>query len=468
MGGLNAALSVATGALSAQEATIETTNNNIANANTPGYTREIVNFSSAGSTQTDNVAIGSGVSLTSITSVRDQLLGLRIQQQTSEQSSASAQSGLLVSIQPYFSPSSANIGSELSSFFTSLSALSTAPSNMAARQTVISNAQDVVNAFQTTSAGLTSSQSRLNTQVASDVSIINTLSAQIASLNTQINQQSGQGQNGGTATDQRNELEQKLAGLTGISIVTTAEGDTITTGNGTALVVASRNFALSTNTASNGLAQIQDSAGTAITGTLTGGDLGGLLQARDTTIPKFVSQLDTLANGFAKAFNAAQASGFDLAGVAGAALFTVPSTVAGSAAEIALRTTNGNAVDGSAIAISSDGSPGSNGNLAALTLVQSTALSSGTPPVIGLNPTDSYAALVNSVGNAVSKANTQSIAIQSSLLQLTNQQSSVSGVSIDEESSNLIRYQQAYQAAAEVVTTIRSLLTTTLNMVSGA
>ena len=456
MGGLNAALSVATGALSAQEAGIETVNNNIANANTPGYSREIVNFSSAATIGAGNTAVGNGVTLNGITSVRDQLLDLRIQQQTSDGSAATAQSNVLASVETYFSGSSGTIGSNLSSFFTSLSALSSAPSNTAARQTVINNAQNLVGEFQATSAGLTSTQTGLNTQVSGGVTQINALASQIASLNTQIAQQTGPGQIGGTLLDQRAQLEQQLAGLTNIAITTTAEGDTVTTGNGTPLVVASRSFALSTGAGGNGLAQVLDSQGTPITGSLTGGNLGGLLQTRDATIPNFLAQLDTLANGFAKSFNAAQASGYDLSGNPGGALFTVPATVSGSAAAIALLTTNG-----SALAASSDGSAGSNGNVAALTAVQSTALAGG------LSPTDSFAALVNSVGNAASQASTQSTAIQTSLTQLTNQQNAVSGVSIDEESSNLIRFQQAYQAAAEVVSTIRALFTTTLNMVSG-
>ena len=454
MGGLNAALSVASGALAAQEAAIETANNNIANANTPGYSREIVNLSSAGTV--GSPGIGNGVSVDSITSVRDQLLSLRIQQQTSVQTAASAQSNVLGSVQTYFSGSSGTIGSDLSAFFTSVSALSSAPSNTADRQTVISNAQNLVSEFQATSAGLTSTQTGLNTQVAGDVTQINSLSSQIAALNPQIAQQTAQGQDGGTLVDQRTQLEQQLAGLTNIAIVTTAEGDTVTAGNGTPLVVANQSLALSAGAGANGLTQVLDSQGNNITQNLTGGDLGGVLQVRDGAIPGFLNQLDTLANGFAKAFNAAQAGGYDLAGNPGGALFTLPSTVSGSAAAISLRTING-----SAIAASSDGSAGSNGNVTALTAVQNAAFGGG------LSPTDGYAALVNLVGNAASRASTQSTAVQASLTQLTNQQNAISGVSIDEESSNLIRFQQAYQAAAEVISTIRTLFSAALGTFSG-
>ena len=458
MGGLNASLSIAAGALSAQEAAIDVVNNNIANAATPGYDREVLNLSAASASDANGVSVGDGVVVNGVTSVSDQLLDLRLQQQTSEQAAASAQSGVLSTAELYFNTASSTastVGTALSAFFTSLSALSSAPSNAADRQTVISNAQQLVDQFHTTSSGLTSIQTGLNTQIAGDVTQINSLSAQVASLNTEIADAGAAGQSS-ALVDQRSQLEQQLSGLTQISITSTPLGDTLTTGNGTALVAAGQSLPLTTSTGPNGLLQVVDSSGAAVTSSLTGGDLGGLITARDTNLPSYLQQLDTLASGFAKAVNNAQASGYDLSGNPGGALFTVPSSVTGSAAAIILRTTNG-----SAIAASSDGSSGSNGNVAALTAVQSSPLPQGA------SPTDSFAAIVNAVGNDTSQANTQSTAIQASLTQLTNQQNAVSGVSIDEESSNLIRYQQAYEAAAEVVTTIQSLFNTTIAMVGG-
>ena len=114
--------------------------------------------------------------------------------------------------------------------------------------------------------------------------------------------------------------------------------------------------------------------------------------------------------------------------------------------------------DPSQIAISSDGSAGSNGNVANLSAALTNALPSGQTPA------GSYASLVFQVGNAASNASTQSTAIGLNLQQLTNQQGSVSAVSIDEETTNLIRYQTAYEAAARIVSTIQQLNTVTLNM----
>jgi flagellar hook-associated protein 1 FlgK len=132
----------------------------------------------------------------------------------------------------------------------------------------------------------------------------------------------------------------------------------------------------------------------------------------------------------------------------------VPTAVAGSAASIQLATTDPNAV-----AASGDTSGGGNGNVVNLTAVQNATLGSGQ------SATAVSASLVYQIGEAASNATAESNAAGTSLTSLSNQQSSVSGVSIDEESANLIQYQQAYEAAARVVSTISALFTATINMV---
>jgi flagellar hook-associated protein 1 FlgK len=214
---------------------------------------------------------------------------------------------------------------------------------------------------------------------------------------------------------------------------------------------------LHTTLSSTGMQQVMDQNGDNITASVTGGDLGGSIQTRDQTITGLLTSLNTLANQFGTAFNAAQAKGFDQNGKAGGNFFTVPSTIAGSAASISVAITNP-----TAIAASSDGTAGSNGNLANLSAVQTAALPAGQTPA------DAYAGLVFQVGSLTANATAESSATTASLLQLNDQLSSVSGVSIDEESTNLITYQTAYQAAARVVTTIQAMFAVTLAMGTAA
>jgi flagellar hook-associated protein 1 FlgK len=453
MGGLNTSLLIGMQALEVSQGELNATSNNIANSNTPGYTREVPEISENPEIVSGNTVSGGGVSLNGLQSVRDELLNLQIQQQTSAQSGATTESSALQQVQTYFSTTGNDIASAFSTFSSSLAQLSATPSSTAAQAGVMSSGQNLAEAFNTTANGLTTEQSAMNTQVTQTVAQINTLTAQIAQLNGQVSQLTAAGQSGGTVEDQRDELVQQLSQLTGISVTQSSDGEVITTGNGTPLVMGNQSFSLQTTTGSDGMQHVLDSNGTDITSTIQGGQLGGSIQTRDQVIPSYLTQLNTLASQFGTAFDAAQAEGFDSNGTAGQNFFSVPGSIAGAAAGITVSIT-----DPSQIAVSSDGTAGSNGNVANLSAALTNALPSGQ------SPSQAYANLVFQVGNDASNANTQSTAIGQNIVQLTNQQSSVSGVSIDEETTNLIQYQTAYEAAARIVSTIQQLGTVTLDM----
>jgi flagellar hook-associated protein 1 FlgK len=457
MSSLSSALNTAVQSLGADTGALQVTNNNIANANTPGYSRQAAVFQEAAPTEEGNLSVGNGVVLEGFQSVRDQLVTSQIQQETQAQGGANAQLASLQQIQPTFTTSTQDIGTQMSALFASISSLSTDPTSSASGEAVLSAAQNLAQAFNTTSNTLTVQQAGLNTEVTQDVSQINQITQQIAALNPQIAQLTATGQDGGTLQDQQNQLVLSLSALTNVSITQTAEGETLSTGNGTPLVVGSQSYALQTTTGSNGMQQVLDQSGTNITSSLSSGDLGGSIQTRDQTIAGLLTSLDTLANQFGTAFNAAQAKGFDQSGNAGGNFFTVPTTIAGSAAAISVAIT-----DPTEIASSSDGTAGSNGNLANLSAVQTAVLPAGQ------TPGDAYAGLVFQVGSLTSNATAESSATTASLLQLNDQLSSTSGVSIDEESTNLITFQTAYEAAARVVTTIQAMFLVTVSMGTAA
>jgi flagellar hook-associated protein 1 FlgK len=452
MGGLNTSLLIGLQALEANQGALDATSNNIANSNTTGYTREVAQFSENQQTVSGNDVTGGGVSLDAVKSIRDELLNLQVQQQTSLQKSADAQSSILDQIQTSFTTTGGDIASELTGFSTSLTQLSASPTSTADKQDVIDSGKNLASAFNSTANELTSAQSEADGTVTSTVSQINTLTAQIAKLNGQVGSVPA-GENGGTVEDQRDQLVQQLSGLVGISITQSGDGETITTANGSALVVGSQSYNLQTKTGSDGMQQVIDSNGKNITASIQGGTLGGSIEVRDQTISGMLTQLNTLASQFATAFNSAQAEGTDSNGDTGTAFFTVPSNSNHAAAGISVAIS-----DPSKIAISSDGSSNSNGNVANLSAALTTKLPSGQTAA------DAYASLVSEVGNAASDATTQSTAIGKTLTQLTDQQSSVSSVSIDEETTNLERYQTAYEAASRIISTIQVLNNAILNM----
>lgn len=450
--GLNGAISIASQALQAQYAGLAVTNNNIANVNTPGYSRQIVSLSADAMVQ-NGTSIDAGVTYTGYTSVRDAVLNAAINTKTSSQAGLSAQNTLLTQVNSAFPTTSGGVGAGMSGLFSSISALSTNPTDSSARQAVLTSANQLVNAFHQAGAALSNARSAANQQVTSAVAHINQLTTQIAGLNTQLAAVQNVQSEGGALEDQRDQLVTQLAAIAGVSTVPTDATPTITTSSGTALVVGDKPMLLQVTTAADGSNHVLDASGNDITASFTSGSLGGALATRDTTLPALSQQLDTLASQFATAINSAHTAGTDANGNAGGPLLTVPSGTAGAAAGIAVAIT-----DPRKVAVSSDGTAGSSGNVAALLAVQTASLPSGSAPG------DTYANFLYNVGAAGQQASTDLSATTASLAQLTSQRDSQSGVSVDEEATNLIRFQQGYQAAARIISTLSECYSVLMNM----
>ena len=455
MPGLTTALLIATQSLLTQQNALQVATNNIANANTPGYSREVLDLTENPPVPQASLWFGSGVSATKVESIRDRMLELRIYDETQRQGNAQAQSTALQQLEALFSDPTQGIGADLTAFFNSLNQLSTDPTSIPLRQSILTAANNLANDFHSTVAQANTIQHNLDLNVTQSVNQINQLTAQIAALNGQIVPLRQLGQDAGTLEDQHNELIRQLSQLTSLQVVQTEQGETLATSNGTPLVVGTQSFALTTAPDAGGMQHIF-AQGTDITGALTGGQIGGLLAVRDQSIPAVLSDLDGLAGGLAANFNAAHITGFDLAGNQGQAFFAPAAAGAGAAAAFKVLIT-----DPSAIAASSDGSAGSNGNLVQLLAVRDQKLASGETPI------GDYSNLVFNVGNLSAQAQANATATQTSLQQLANQRAAISGVSIDEETANLIRYQHAFQAAARVISTVDQLTQVLLNIGAG-
>jgi len=454
MGGLNATLATAISALRADQGALDVTTNNVANANTPGYSRQRAVLTEDNPVVVRALTLGTGVDLQQVQSVRDPILQLRIDQETQQQGSLNSSVTSLQQIEVMFnSASGSDIGAQLSNFFSSVQQLSTDPGSLSLRQGLLTAAGNLAKAFNNTANNLTQQQRSLDLNVAQSVQQINTLTSQIAKLNTQIASVQNTGGNASAFLDQRDQLVNQLSSLIDVSQIKSDDGLTLTTSNGTALVAGPQSFNLTTQPDASGLQHIF-AQGKDITASITSGQIAGLLQVRDQNIPALLSNLDSLASSFANAINGANAGGFDLQGNAGGNLFVPPPVSGvGAAASMAVATTDPNA-----IAASSDGSAGSNGNLAAISAVHDQ------PIVSGQTPTDFYSNLVFGVGSDIANGSAEQNASQLTLQQLQDQRGSISGVSLDEEASNMILYQQAYNAAARVVSAINEMMDTAVNL----
>lgn len=458
MGTLYGTLGIALGALAADQGAVAITGNNIANVNTPGYSREQVNLIENSPARIGNLLFGTGVSLGQTTSIRDNLLERRLDQENQSSSRLSAFLGPMNQVQALFNEAAGTgLQTPLSAFFNSLTSLSANPSDSSLRQGVITAGQNLSSAFRQDYANLQSLQASTDTAMQQSVNQVNTLTGQIAALNVQISAQVSVGQDPGTFLDQRTQLVRQLSGIVDISEVDAGKGSmTITTSNGAALVVGGQSFALSSQVNSNNTFHDVYSQSTDITSNITSGSLGGQIQVRDAEIPAILNKLDTLSYNLASSVNTQSKAGFDAIGNPGVNFFVAPASVTGAASSFAVAITDPNLV-----AASSDGSIGSNGNSQALADLQNQAI------VNGQTPANYYTGLVFKIGNDVSQATSEQTAVSLVQLQLQDQRGAISAVSLDQESINLVRFQGAYQAAANVVNVINTLLTATLAMSTG-
>lgn len=456
MGSLSGALNISLSSMLAEQGAIETTSNNIANVNTPGYSRQRPDLEETPPIQIGHIAFGTGVELNKVVSLRDSILDLRVNQETQQQGKLDSFLGTAQQIQSLFNETNGTgLQSDLSAFFSSFSQLSTNPSDLNLRQAVLTSGQNLASAFNQTSAALTTIQRNVDLSVTQTVTQINTLTQQIATVNVQVSAATTTGQNPGPFIDQRQQLMNQLSNLVDISEINAGNGSiTLTTTNGAPLVVGNQSFTLTTQPdATTGLQHIL-SQGTDITAKISAGELAGQLQIRDQEIPNIQNSLDTLASSLANSVNTQHQAGFDLNEAAGGNFFVPPTAVAGAASSLAVAIS-----DPTKIAASSDGTPGDNGNANAILALQDQAIANGQTPV------NAYANLVFQIGNDVQTAQTSQQAGGQVLDQLQNLQGGVSGVDINEESANLIRFQNAYQASAQVASVINSLLETTIGMV---
>ena len=451
MSGLLGSLSIALSSLIANQQALESSANNVANVNTSGFSRQRPVMIAGDPVVLGRLSFGTGVVMQKLESLRDPILELRLNQESQTQGQLDSTLSALQQIQVTFSGTDSGIGAAISKFFDSVQQLSTDPTSLSLRQGVLTAASNLATSFNTASHNLQTQHSNLDLNVVQTVGEINTLTPQIAALNRQITDFENVHQDASVLIDQRGALIRELSSLVDVSVIQTEHGITLTTSNGTPLVAQERSFQLTTQIAAGGIHKIF--AGTVdITGLIPAGKLGGLLDVRDNRIPALQVSLDQLAAGLATALNTAHRSGFDLNGTAGTDLFAPPAG-AGAAAALSIAIT-----DPTLLAASSDGTPGSNRNLAVISAVHEQAVAAGQKPL------DFYSRLVFQVGSDTANAAADLSASQLILRQLEDQRASVSGVSLDEEAANIVRYQTAYQAAARVASTVNSLLDIAVNL----
>ncbi|HTH47737.1 MAG TPA: flagellar hook-associated protein FlgK [Candidatus Limnocylindria bacterium] len=469
--GLFGALDLGSRSLQVQQQGVEVAGHNLANVNNPAYARQRLAIGAAPSIDTATGPQGTGVAVIGIERLRSSILDSQIQDEASVQGSLQAQQDALqyaeanlgqqidrsASADPLTAAQGGQVGlaGSLTALFSKFQSLSTDPSSMTERQALLSQASTLATQFNQVDQRLGSLQGQLNGTLADDTGKANDLLQQIAALNTQITR--SEQNSGGEANDLRDSRQDKLEQLAQLVKVDAVEGND----GALNISIAGTSFVEGGKTVETledydgGGGQMMVRAQTSGLGlNLTGGSLHGTIEARDGAVADLRKGINTLASQLITEVNAAHRDGFSLTGTTGADFFT--GTGAGDIQ------VNSALKDNAALIQAAGVSDAAGDGAVAKAMGQ---LADKQISILGGSTlSQNYAQTVTGFGQSQSAVD-QQLTDQSAVTgMLSQQRESVSGVSMDEEMTNLVKFQKAYAASAKLITTIDDMLNTVINL----
>jgi flagellar hook-associated protein 1 FlgK len=459
MSGLLSMLSMAARSLDAQRFGLDVVGQNIANVNTEGYTKRVTELAAVPGA--DRWSAGEGVAIVGARPMRDRLIDRRVREEYASAQREGTVSAHLSVVEVAVGTAGASLDAALDDFFDAFGTLADMPTSATARQEVVLQGQALGDAFRDVATRFEASRRDVDLQVRATVGQINELTERIARLNVKLGGTSPLSPEGAGLRDEINRAVEQLAGYLDINVIERESGGyDIDFAGGHPLVIGEHSYAVDVTEDAAGYAQVT-SRGDVVTGQIQSGTLSGLLHVRDTSLPGYQTALDRMAADVVSAVNTAHWAGFDLNGVAGIDFFQ-PVALAGAASAVVVSAPL-SAAGGTALVAASGSAAAVGDNAAARVLagLRSQPIASGGTATA----TQAWAQLVYSVGRDRAAANHAESTQTEVLRQIRNLQDTVSGVSLDEEAADLIRFQRAYEANARFFTTVDEALQTLLNMV---
>ncbi len=456
MSGLMGILDIGKRALMTYRLAMNITGHNVANANTPGFSRQRPILTTTLPIDFHPGQLGTGVKVAEIQRMRDQFLDLLVREEMSSVGQWEKRQKFLEEVETIFNePSDSSLNNALSDFWNSWQDLANDPENMAARVSVREKAQLLCNTFHRLRSKLRRMQGDINQSIKGRVEEINSLAERIAKLNGQIVRIEIRGENANDLRDQRDLLIDQLSKITDISTVELEDGSVT-------ISIAGNSLVESVNTVTLGISYRSSSYGAVFdvsygqSGRIlnfTDGELKGIIDLRDEVIPEYLGDLDTFASTLIERVNSQHSAGYGLDGsTTGLDFFS-----GGDASDIGID----EAIQGdvSLIAASSDGSPGNGSNAIAISDLANQLTMNGNTATFG----DFYQSMMGNLGILSQEASQNYTNNFLLLTQLENHRQSVSGVSLDEEMANMINYQHSFEAAARIISTVDEMMNTIIN-----
>jgi flagellar hook-associated protein 1 FlgK len=449
--------------LNAAQQALNVIGQNVANANTEGYTRQRVDLAALQTTPSPGLYTGhgtqfNGVEVTNVERIKNMFLQASADQAVSKQSALQSQATPLSDVQNLLNePSDNGLGSALDTFY---GAWTTLGNNLdqASGNVVIGDGRIVAAQLNQLADGVEQEWTNQRDNLSSVVDQVNAAAQTVAELNVQIKQ----GQVGGTDVnslmDERDKAVNTLSSLVGAQVTSGSDGQVSISISGVGLV----NGPAVTNTlVLNGPADISSASSQptyltvgGTTATPSSGSAAGLLSSLNTDLPAINAQLDTIANNLITAVNTVHNAGYTLAGTSGTDFFT---GTGARGIDVAI-------TDPADLAISATAGAQDGSNAIAVGELSNDATAS-TVLGGGQSPSQAYRSMVSSLATQLSGLNT-AITSQTAIVTTTqNAVDSDAGVDMDEELTNMILFQRSYQASAKVITTADQMMQTLIGMV---
>lgn len=419
----------------AQQRALEVTTHNISNAGTTGYTRQATTMVAETPYDTDQGLVGAGVDVQGYQRVRDNFIDIQLRAQTMKVGYASArQDGLSQVNGALNEPGDNGLNALLSKFAAAWQDVANTPEDGATRAALVQSAAALSTGFRDLAGQIGVVTGQIGQAATSTIAEINSYGDKIAKLNQSIVSITATGNQPNDLLDQRDALLDELGKLTNVSWTQQANGSVDVTAGGGSLVTGGTAATLSPADFTS----------------LTSGKLAALVELRDTTLPGYLATLNGVAKSLADKVNTQHAAGFDLAtGAAGGTFFSYTSGNEASTLDLSATI----AADPRLIA-ASDTSPATAGAQAGNGANAIAIAGLISDPTI----TGTYLSLVNKIGSDTQES-TRELANSTALAgTLESRRSSVSGVSLDEEMTNLIKYQRGFQAASRAMNAMDDMI----------
>lgn len=470
-------------ALLASQGALDVVNHNTANANTPGFSRQVASLQTTSPYTVPGIykspipgQVGTGVEIQSITRVRDAFTDRQYRRENKSMGYWTTQEESLSKLEGVFNePSDTGFQTVLNRFWESLQELSKNPQMDAVRATVRQRGVDLTESFKHTYDSLVQQQADLNAVIEINVQDINSTTLQIRDLNSQILKVEAVGEHANDLRDRRDLLLDSLSKLINVQVNEDQYGVVTVSTVGQTLIQGNFVFEMDTDTTMgpNGQELVRPIwQGTGVPVVFDSGAMQGLLDARDnSTVPPatdgkngiqgYIDQLNMLANSIMTDINAIHQTGYgiDAATTTGLDFFVLNPVSTNYAKDLKLNTAI--LLDPKLIAASStaEGVPGNGDNaiMMAQRLTQTSAI------LGGVSLGDYYNGMIAQLGvdtQAAKRFNENQDLLVASI---ENRRQSVSGVSLDEEMTNMIKYQKTYSSAARMMTTYDEMLDTIIN-----